>query len=218
MAQSADQQNNQDYVIQNKTTVWLFVVAAVVLIIGIVGTRKAYQDMMEYRELANHEEEVLAQLEENRTNLENLSSEAGELASQGVLPEQIVQALPLRYHPAADLATLEQMALVSNAQPRELRINRDLNQQGTAGGAADTMDNVETYQANATVAGTYGDVKEFLTNLDISSRPMVADKVEFVSGSGAVSVEARLLLHYQDPGSLQTATEDGVNQIEEVGR
>lgn len=177
-------------IFQNNSTMVLIIVAAAVFAISAVVIKKAYDDFGEFRQLNQHETQVLNTLQTNRENLEGLQQEADTLAEEGVTTESVVSLLPLRYHPSADLATLEQMIDLSNTQLQDLSATEE-----TEFSAASNR--LSPYQAEATVSGDYESIKDFLAAVEESAQPMIAEGVDIVSTGDSILVDITVLLHHQ---------------------
>lgn len=177
--------------IQDNSTLVLVIVAAVVFAISVVGIKKAYDDFGEFRELNQHESEVLDTLETNRQNLEQLEEEADALAEEeGITTDSVVSLLPLNYYPVADMATLEQLVTSSNVQLQDLSVTEDTD-------ASAASDRLTPYQASLSASNNYDDIKELLSSIEESAQPLLVEQIEFSTGGEGVLVDITMTLHHQ---------------------
>lgn len=177
--------------IQDNSTLVLVIVAAVVFAVSVVGIKKAYDDFGEFRELNQHESEVLDTLETNRQNLEQLEEEADTLAEEeGITTDSVVSLLPLNYYPVADMATLEQLVTSSNVQLQDLSVTEDTD-------ASAASDRLTPYQASISASNNYDDIKELLSSIEESAQPLLVEQIEFSTGGEGVLVDVTMTLHHQ---------------------
>lgn len=199
--------SKQEYkkAVKNHGTTILVIVAALVFTVSIVVIKKSYDNFAEYRELNQHETQVLETLETNRKNLEQLQARAEELTQEGLPPERAVSLVPLRYYPVADFAAIEQLADISGIQLQNIRISEST-------GTVAISDRLTPYQITVSVTGSYSEIKKFYANIEESAQPLIVKKVSINSEAGGVEVDGegsssnsitsdvKIILHHQGGG------------------
>ncbi len=201
--------NKQDYkkAIKNHGTTVLVIIAALVFSVSVVAIKKSYDNFTEYREINQHETQVLETLETNRENLEHLQTRAQELEEEGVPREAVVSLVPLQYYPVADFATLEQLTDISSISMENIRVSESTE-------VAAVTDRLTPYQVTITVAGSYNELKDFYTNIEESAQPMIVNEIDINSeaggvgtdGGGSITSQVKIILHHQ--GGNETAGDE----------
>lgn len=229
--------NNQMSTVKNNLTLILVIIAALVFSISVIVTKKSFDNFSEYRDMTSQEKKVLSTLKQNKENIEGLQAEAEELEeNQGIRLDHALSALPMRYHPAADLAAFELLVESSGVQLQDLQIQPAGDGLGGGEGAAEEPEagleeggdlgleeeglegpgssGVATYNATVSVTGSYGSIKSFLQNIEKSHKPLISEQLQLASdGSDSdITVELRLALHHQESGSGDDSLEGGIEE------
>lgn len=223
--------------VKNNFTLILVVIAALVFSISVIVTKKSFDHFSEYRDMSKQEEKVLSTLEQNKQNIEGLQDEAKELENQGFRLDHALSALPMRYHPVADLAAFELLIESSGADLQNIQVEPAGDGMGGGGevaaeappegdpegegleGEGDLGDEsleggdttgITSYNATITVTGSYSVIKDFLHNIETSHKPLISEKLQLSSDSDSnMSAEIRVVLHHQKGESEEDSLEGG---------
>lgn len=235
--------NNQMSTVKNNLTLILVIIAALVFSVSVIVTKKSFDNFSEYRDMTSQEKKVLSTLKQNKENIEGLQEEAEELEeSQGIRLDYALSALPMRYHPAADLAAFELLVESSGVQLQDLQIQpagdglgggegaaaaepeAGLEEGGGEGGGDLGLDEggpegpgssgVATYSATVSVTGSYSSIKSFLQNIEESHKPLISEQLQLASDGddSDITVELRIVLHHQESGSGEDSLEGGAEE------
>lgn len=179
------------------------IVAAVVVSFSAIGLKMLWDLRAFNSRVTSRKEAVRDQLIINLENAQELQTAFNIFETQDVNSEEVLGALPSRYDFPALATSIEALAARSGLQLASFN-GDDLG--ATAANTTTSPTPVEM-EFNIEVNGPFSDIKKFVSNLDLSIRPMKITSIELRGGEDDMTAQMVVETYYQPRVNLDLETE-----------
>ncbi|MFC1640485.1 type 4a pilus biogenesis protein PilO [Patescibacteria group bacterium] len=176
---------------RERTIIYIGVSAVIALIIFLFLARPAFDDMVESKQDLDDTNIELAEKQQEADDLRTLINDFNSTAEAD--KDSLDAHVPARFNQADILAQLEAIGKGSRALLEEVQFaNTESDEEDDSG--------VTVVKANATVTGTYEQIRGYIESLEQSKRIMNIDQLNLDSDGTTVEAFLSFKLYFKDAG------------------